>query len=178
VSAAVSEDIRQRAAQIRLLVLDVDGVLTDGCLYYGSEGETLKVFHVRDGAGIVALRKFGIVVAVISGRNSAMVERRMRELGVNYVKQGISDKQLALQELLQELNLAPQAVACVGDDIPDLPMFELAHLNVAVSDAHHQVCTAAHWITQLPGGRGAVREVCDLILSQQGAPLSKVGHQP
>lgn len=158
--------IRQRAAKIRLLVLDVDGVLTDGRLYFGADGEMLKAFHVRDGAGIVQLRKAGIDIAVISGRRSAAVDYRMQELGVRHVKQGVADKQVVLRELLSELNLSTQVVACMGDDTPDIPMFALAQLAVAVADAHPEVRATAHLITQLSGGQGAVREVCDLILSQ------------
>ena len=171
------EQLHERAAAIRLLVLDVDGVLTDGRLYFSAQGEALKAFHVRDGAGIVQLRKLGVMVAIISGRNSPAVDFRMRELGVSYVKQGISDKQAALQELLQEVNLSPQAVACVGDDTPDIPMLKLARLAVAVQDAHPQVRAAAHYITQLPGGQGAVREVCDLIISQLPAAQSVVSRE-
>src|SRR6267154_924980 len=171
------EQLHERAAAIRLLVLDVDGVLTDGRLYFSAQGEALKAFHVRDGAGIVQLRKLGVMVAIISGRNSPAVDFRMRELGVSYVKQGISDKQAALQELLQEVNLSPHAVACVGDDTPDIPMLELARLAVAVQDAHPQVRATAHYITQLPGGQGAVREVCDLIISQLPAAQSVVSRE-
>lgn len=173
-SALSRSEIQQRAAHIRLLVLDVDGVLTDGRLYFTAEGETLKTFHVRDGAGIVQLRKAGIQVAIISGRNSPAVSTRMKELGVAHVQQGIHDKQAALQSLLKELQLGPEYVACVGDDTPDIPMFEIAHLAIAVADAHPSVRAAAHHVTQTAGGSGAVREVCDLILqahtnTQRGA---------
>jgi 3-deoxy-D-manno-octulosonate 8-phosphate phosphatase (KDO 8-P phosphatase) len=157
----------QRAAGIRLLVLDVDGVLTDGRLYFTAEGETLKAFHVRDGAGIVQLRKSGIQVAIISGRDSAAVNKRMAELGVQHVKQGIHDKQAALGELLNSLQLSPASLACVGDDTPDLPMLQMAQLAVAVADAHPTVQAAAHYVTHTPGGLGAVREVCDLIFQAQ-----------
>jgi 3-deoxy-D-manno-octulosonate 8-phosphate phosphatase (KDO 8-P phosphatase) len=160
-------ELQQRAANIRLLVLDVDGVLTDGRLYFNADGETLKVFHVRDGAGMVQLRKAGIALAIISGRNSPMVSTRMKELGVTHVQQGIHDKDAALRSLLSELQLDAKQVACVGDDTPDLAMFNLAHLAVAVADAHPSVRTAAHYVTQLNGGLGAVREVCDLILQAQ-----------
>lgn len=172
VNAAITQipaEIRARAAQIRLLVLDVDGVLTDGRLYFGADGEALKAFHVRDGAGIVQLRKLGVAVAIISGRKSAAVDTRMRELGVSWVHQGVGDKRAVLQDLLQTLNISAAAVACVGDDTPDLPMFEIAHLSVAVQDAHPLVRAAAHFVTQLPGGLGAVREVCDLIAHQFAA---------
>ena len=160
-------EIQQRAAAIRLLVLDVDGVLTDGRLYFTAEGETLKGFHVRDGAGIVQLRKAGIQVAIISGRNSPAVSTRMKELGVAHIQQGIHDKQAALLNLLKELQITPECVACVGDDTPDIPMFDIAHLAIAVADAHPSVRAAAHYVTQISGGQGAVREVCDLILQAQ-----------
>jgi 3-deoxy-D-manno-octulosonate 8-phosphate phosphatase (KDO 8-P phosphatase) len=157
-------EVLQRAAHIRLLVLDVDGVLTDGRLYFSATGETLKVFHARDGAGIVQLRQAGIQVAIISGRNSPVVSKRMEELGVLHVQQGIHDKQAALQAILQQLQIGAEQLACVGDDTPDLAMLKLAHLAVAVADAHAAVRAAAHFVTQLNGGQGAVREVCDLIL--------------
>ena len=162
-------NIQQRAAQIRLLVLDVDGVLTDGRLYFSAEGEVLKTFHVRDGAGIVQLRRAGIEVAIISGRDSPMVTKRMNELGVKHVQQGIHDKQTALQTLLAELNLQTQQCACMGDDTPDVPMLQLAGLAIAVADAHPATLAAAHYITRLNGGLGAVREACDLILAAQVA---------
>jgi 3-deoxy-D-manno-octulosonate 8-phosphate phosphatase (KDO 8-P phosphatase) len=157
----------ERANDIRLLVLDVDGVLTDGRLIFSARGEEQKVFHVRDGAGIVQVLRAGLQVAVISGRQSKAVDKRMSELGVTWVRQGISDKLTALRELLDILALGPQAVASVGDDTPDLPIFEVARLAIAVADAHSSVKSQAHFITQANGGQGAVREVCDLILESQ-----------
>jgi len=155
---------QQRASAIQLLAVDVDGVLTDGRLYFGAEGETLKVFHVRDGAGLAQLRNAGIEIAIISGRNSAAVNVRMRELGIEHVHQGVKDKHAVLLQLKQQLHIQDNGIACVGDDTPDIPMFSLAHLAVAVADAHPKVRAAAHHITTLKGGKGAVREVCDLIL--------------
>jgi 3-deoxy-D-manno-octulosonate 8-phosphate phosphatase (KDO 8-P phosphatase) len=166
----VADTPQQRAADIRLLVLDVDGVLTDGRLYFSAQGEELKVFHVRDGAGIVQVLRAGIAVAVISGRDSRAVERRMTELGVSWVKQGVSDKLAALREILDILGLGPQAVACIGDDTPDLPLLANTRLGVAVADAHASVREKAHYVTRLPGGQGAVREVCDLLLAARGMP--------
>jgi 3-deoxy-D-manno-octulosonate 8-phosphate phosphatase (KDO 8-P phosphatase) len=168
----VADTPQQRAADIRLLVLDVDGVLTDGRLYFSPQGEELKVFHVRDGAGIVQVLRAGIAVAVISGRDSRAVERRMTELGVSWVRQGVGDKLASLRELLDILGLGPQAVACIGDDTPDLPLLEHARLGIAVADAHATVREAAHYVTRLPGGQGAVREVCDLLLAARGAAQS------
>ncbi len=157
----------ERANDIRLLVLDVDGVLTDGRLYFTARGEEMKCFHVRDGAGIVRLLRAGVQVAVISGRSSRAVERRMSELGVTWVRQGIEDKQAALRELLDILGLTVQSVACMGDDLADLPLFEVARLALTVADAHPSVRSRAHFITQASGGQGAVREVCDLIMESQ-----------
>ncbi|HUL18230.1 MAG TPA: HAD-IIIA family hydrolase [Steroidobacteraceae bacterium] len=154
---------------IELLVLDVDGVLTDGRLYFGPRGEALKVFHVRDGFGIVQLRRAGLEVAVISGRRSRMVSARCRELGVRHLYQGVSDKLAALQRLLARLKLPPSACACVGDDLPDLPLMRGVALSFAVADAHPAVRRAADVITRLPGGHGAVREVCDRLLARRPA---------
>ena len=147
----------ERANDVRLLVLDVDGVLTDGRLYFSARGEELKCFHVRDGAGIVQVLRAGLQIAVISGRQSRAVERRMSELGVTWIRQGVQDKLAALRELLDILALGPQAVASMGDDTADLPIFEIARLAIAVADAHPSVKSHAHFITQAPGGtrRGA-----------------------
>jgi 3-deoxy-D-manno-octulosonate 8-phosphate phosphatase (KDO 8-P phosphatase) len=150
---------------IQLLVLDVDGVLTDGRLYFGPRGEALKVFHVRDGQGIVQLRRAGLEVAVISGRRSRMVNARCRELGVRHLHQGVSDKGAVLQRLLARLKLPPAACACVADDLPDLPVMRSVALSFAVADAHPAVRRAADVVTRLPGGHGAVREVCDRLLA-------------
>lgn len=161
------DTLLERANDVRLLVLDVDGVLTDGRLYFSARGEQMKCFHVRDGAGIVRLLRAGLQVAVISGRSSRAVERRMSELGVTWVRQGIEDKQAALRELLEILGLTARSVACMGDDLADVPLLEAARLAVAVADAHPSVKSRAHFITQMSGGQGAVREVCDLILESQ-----------
>ena len=157
--------VLERARHIRLLALDVDGVLTDGRLYLSPAGEELKVFHVRDGSGLVAVQRAGIAVAIISGRDSAAVSRRAAELGIRHVRQGVADKGAVLDQLLAELAVEPAQTACVGDDTPDLPMLRRAGLAIGVADAHPALLEAAHWITHAPGGRGAVREVCDLLLS-------------
>lgn len=156
------------ARRLRLLVLDVDGVLTDGRLYFGADGEQLKVFHVRDGHGIKQVQAAGITVAVISGRKSAAVARRCRELGIRHVTQGAGDKAVALAALLGKLGIAATDMACVGDDTPDLAVFAPAALSFAVADAHPEVLAAADRITTLPGGLGAVREVCDALLAARG----------
>jgi 3-deoxy-D-manno-octulosonate 8-phosphate phosphatase (KDO 8-P phosphatase) len=165
----VTQDLLERARRVRVLVLDVDGVLTDGRLHITAQGEETKVFHVRDGSGIVAVQRAGITVAIISGRDSAAVTRRANELGIRHVFQGISDKRAALDALLAELGATPDALACVGDDTPDVPMLERATLAVAVADAHATARAAAHWTTPSAGGHGAVREVCDLLLSARAS---------
>ena len=150
---------------IRLLVLDVDGVLTDGRLYFGPRGEMLKTFDVRDGYGIVQLQRAGVRVAVLSGRRSPMVVVRCRELGVRHLHQGVADKLGVFARLCARLKLTPALCACVGDDLPDLPLMRAAALSFAVADAHREVRRAADVVTHLPGGRGAVREVCDHLLA-------------
>jgi 3-deoxy-D-manno-octulosonate 8-phosphate phosphatase (KDO 8-P phosphatase) len=154
---------------VRLLVLDVDGVLTDGRLYFGPRGESLKVFHVRDGFGLVQLRRAGLTVAVISGRRSPMVTVRCRELGITPVYQGVEDKLAVLMRLCARLKITPAECACIGDDLPDLPLMRAVAHSFAVADAHPQVLRAAGQVTRLPGGGGAVREVCDLLLAVPAA---------
>ena len=163
--------IRELAARVRLVIFDVDGVFTDGRLYYGSDGAELKAFHTRDGHGIKMLLKHGIQVAVISGRESAAVTRRVQELGIKYTFQGYDDKWPVYQQLLQQLAMPTQQVACVGDDLPDLPLMEASGLAIAVNDAHPTVRAGAHLCTQARGGEGAVREVCDLILTARTQPV-------
>lgn len=155
---------RKSAAAIRLLVLDVDGTMTDGRLYFGPRGEAFKVFHVRDGQGIKRLDAAGVQVAVISGRTSKMVSVRCRELGVEHVIQGAEDKVAAFEKLRKRLKIEASESACVGDDTVDVPLMKVVKLAFAVADAHREAIRAAHVVTSLPGGQGAVREVCDYIL--------------
>ena len=157
-----------RPSEVSLVVLDVDGVLTDGRLWYGPDGETLKAFDVRDGHGIKMLIAAGIGVAVISGRRSAAVTARMRELGVSDVAQGVSDKARALAELLKRNAIEAKRVACLVDDTPDLGLMHAVGLPAAVADAHPEVLAAADHVTKAPGGRGAVREFCDFLLASRG----------
>jgi 3-deoxy-D-manno-octulosonate 8-phosphate phosphatase (KDO 8-P phosphatase) len=166
--APYPEAVWTRARHIRLLILDIDGVLTDGRLYFDLKGETLKVFHVRDGHGIKMAQRAGLEVALLSGRRSDAAFHRARELGINRFYEGVRDKVAILEELLAALNLTAPEVAAVGDELVDLPLFHRVGLGVAVADAVPEVRAAAHWITTLPGGRGAVREVCDLLLKAQG----------
>jgi len=158
----------EKLKHIQLLLLDVDGVLTDGRLYFDAKGETLKVFHVRDGHGIKMAQRGGIEVAMVSGRRSDAAFHRARELGVSRFYEGVRDKVAILEELLAAMNLTPPQVAAVGDELVDLPLFHRVGLGVAVADAVPEVQAAAHWVTTLPGGQGAVREVCDLLLKAQG----------
>ena len=151
-------------ARIRLLVLDVDGVLTDGRLYFGARGEALKVFHVRDGHGIKLLMAAGVHVAAFSGRRSGAVAARMRELRVPHVVQACADKVAALHRLTEKLDLNPLDCACLCDDTPDLPLMSAVGLAAAVADAHPLVLSAAHWVARSAGGQGAVRELCDELL--------------
>jgi 3-deoxy-D-manno-octulosonate 8-phosphate phosphatase (KDO 8-P phosphatase) len=157
-----------RARRIRLLLLDVDGVLTDGRLYFGPKGEALKVFHVLDGHGLKMVRRAGIEVALLSGRRSDAAYHRARELNLSHFFEGLRDKVAILEDLRGSLKLTLQEVAMVGDDLVDLPVMSRVGLAVAVADAVPEVQAAAHWVTSLPGGRGAVREVCDLLLKAQG----------
>ena len=161
-------DVYQRAQTIRLLILDVDGVLTDGRLYFDAKGEALKVFHVRDGHGIKLAQRAGIEVALLSGRRSDAAYHRARELGINRFHEGLRDKVAVLEEIMAAMGIEASQVAMVGDDLVDLPIMSRAGLAVAVADAVPEVLAAAHWVTINPGGRGAVREVCDLLLKAQG----------
>jgi len=161
-------EVWERAQFIRLLLLDVDGVLTDGRLYFDAKGEALKVFHVRDGHGIKMAQQAGIEVAMLSGRRSDAAFHRAKELGVNRFYEGLRDKVAVLEELLAALHLDPRQVAMVADELVDLPVMTRVGLAVAVADAVPEVKAAAHWVTPLPGGRGAVRQVCDLLLQAQG----------
>jgi 3-deoxy-D-manno-octulosonate 8-phosphate phosphatase (KDO 8-P phosphatase) len=154
---------------IRLVVLDVDGVLTDGRLYFGDSGEALKAFHVRDGHGIRQIMAKDIHVAVISGRRSAAVASRCRELGIDYVQQGVENKLEAFAECCAHFGIGPRQALCVVDDTTDLALMKASAVAVAVADAHPEVLQAAHRVTQFEGGRGAVREVCDWLLAAQRA---------
>jgi 3-deoxy-D-manno-octulosonate 8-phosphate phosphatase (KDO 8-P phosphatase) len=163
----VNEVVRFQPAlrRVQLLVLDVDGVLTDGRLHYGPKGETLKVFHVRDGHGIKQVAGAGIAVAIISGRKSTAVARRARELGIRLVVQGSNDKLAALARLAQSRGITLEQCACVGDDTPDAPILAAAGLGIAVADAHGDALAAADLVTTRRGGDGAVREVCDWLIA-------------
>lgn len=162
------DPIQRRAAGVRLALFDVDGVLTDGRITLGDDGQEYKAFNVRDGHGLKMLMGAGIEVAILTGRRSRAVAHRMAELGIHEVIQGQTDKRAAFEDLLQRRGLGPEEVAYTGDDVIDLPILRRAGLAVAVADAHPLVRRHAHWITTHPGGRGAVRELCEAILEAHG----------
>ena len=166
----------QRAAQIRLVALDVDGVLTDGRLYYGPQGEALKVFDVRDGHGIKMLQAQGIEVAILSARSSEIVATRARELGIRRVLQGKGNKSAAWLELLQEAGVDPAHAGFIGDDLPDLPVLRTAGLAATVADARDEVKKVAHWVAPQDGGRGAVRALAEFILRAKGIAFAEMTH--
>ncbi|NLS43026.1 3-deoxy-manno-octulosonate-8-phosphatase KdsC [BEV proteobacterium] len=164
----VADRVLEKAQAIKLLICDVDGVLSDGLIYMGNQGEELKAFNVRDGYGIRCLLTSGIEVAIITGRSAPLVEDRCRTLGITHLYQGQSDKVLALRELLDTLSINADQVAYIGDDLIDWPVMAQIGLSVAVADAHHLLLPKADYVTKIAGGRGAVRELCDLILLAQG----------
>jgi 3-deoxy-D-manno-octulosonate 8-phosphate phosphatase (KDO 8-P phosphatase) len=158
----------QRAAGIRLLLLDVDGVLTDGSIIYLPDGIETKAFSTRDGLGIRLLQKAGVEVGIITARSSEVVKRRAENLGINLLYQGAGAKREVYEKIRAELGFTPEQVAYMGDDWLDLPVMTRVGLAAAVADAAPEVCEIAHYVTSRPGGRGAVREVCDLIVEALG----------
>ena len=164
----VSTRVMEQAANVRLLILDVDGVMSDGLIYMGNSGEELKAFNVRDGYGIRCALTSDIEVAIITGRKAKLLEDRCETLGINHLYQGQSDKLLAFQDLLDKLAIPAEQVAYVGDDLIDRPVMAKVGLSIAVADAHPLLIPRADYVTRIAGGRGAVREVCDLLLLAQG----------
>ncbi|WP_455199072.1 3-deoxy-manno-octulosonate-8-phosphatase KdsC [Kaarinaea lacus] len=164
----IMQDILEKAAQIKLVIFDVDGVLTTGALFYGDDGQEYKAFHSRDGHGMKMLQNSGVEVGIITGRTSKVVEHRMENLGIQHVYQGKLEKLPAFEELLEKLGLNPDEVAYVGDDVVDLPILTRVGLAIAVADAHELVKQHAHWQTPHGGGQGAARDVCELIMEARG----------
>jgi 3-deoxy-D-manno-octulosonate 8-phosphate phosphatase (KDO 8-P phosphatase) len=171
----VQNNILAKAKQIKLLVCDVDGVFSDGRIYLGNDGEELKAFHTKDGFGIKALGASGVDVAIITGRNSAIVANRMQALNVTHIIQGQEDKLPALIQLTKQLNINLNEVAYIGDDVPDLACIEAVGLGICVADGHPLVLRSADYTTFTHGGFGAVRETCDLIMQNQGSLTSASG---
>ncbi|OZI53212.1 KdsC family phosphatase [Bordetella genomosp. 4] len=168
VLARIPPAVRERAAAVRLMVFDVDGVLTDGSLYYGENGEELKRFHTLDGHGLRLLTEGGLKIALVTGRSGPIVSRRAAELGIADVMQGVRDKAGALTELAQRHAVALNQTGFMGDDIIDLPAMQRAGFAASVPNAPGYITQAAHWVASQPGGSGAVRECCDLLLASQG----------
>ena len=162
------QDIIQKAKQIRLVIFDVDGVLTDGRLFFDQNGIEYKSFNAKDGQGLKLLMQSGVQVAIISGRKSEAVKIRMKNLGIQHVYQGHENKIASFESLCKNLGIKPEQVAHVGDDLPDLAIMTRAGLAIAVQDAHQEVIKRADWQTQLAGGKGAAREVCDFVMEAQG----------
>ncbi|QRX84512.1 HAD family hydrolase [Glaciimonas sp. PAMC28666] len=172
----VPSDVLARAAQVKMMIFDVDGVLTDGGLLFGADGEALKRFNVLDGLGIKLLQQAGIITAIISARTSPIVSRRASDLGITHVYQGVHNKNVAFASLLADTNLTADVCGFIGDDIIDLPILSRACLAVSVPNGHQEVKSRVHYVTQVSGGFGAVREVCDLILRAQGKYDAALAH--
>jgi len=162
------QDIQAKAAQIRMVVFDVDGVLTDGRLFIGDDGQEYKAFNSKDGHGMRMLLDAGVDIGIITGRTSEVVRIRMESLGINLVYQGRREKLPAYEELKAATGLADEQIAFVGDDVVDLPVMRRAGLAVCVQDAHNLVKQHAHWITPSRGGYGAARDVCELLMDARG----------
>jgi 3-deoxy-D-manno-octulosonate 8-phosphate phosphatase (KDO 8-P phosphatase) len=165
----VEKSLVERCARIEMLVLDVDGVLTDGRIVYTDAGQELKAFHVRDGSGLKLWTTLGKKAGIITGRRSAIVERRAQELGIGAVIQGADDKGAALRKMLEAVGMKPEQACAVGDDIVDVPVLRTCGLAVAVADACAEAAEDADYVTHAKGGNGAVREVIELILRAQGS---------
>lgn len=163
-----NKSLLNRARKIRLLILDVDGVMTDGSIILDNDGNEYKAFHVRDGQGIKMLQREGIHVAIITGRNSSVVKRRADELGIKEVYQKCHSKAAAYERLLKKIGVTDEETACIGDDIVDIPLFKRSALPIAVADAAKEAKAESVMVTESRGGRGAVREVTDFILKAKG----------
>ena len=165
--ARIEPALRERLARLKLMVFDVDGVLTDGALWYTEQGETIKRFHALDGHGLKMLAVSGIKVALVTGRESPIVARRAAELGIGAVMQNVRDKGAALKALIAREGLKLEQAGFMGDDLIDLPAMQLAGFAASVPDAPAYLTQAAHWVSERRGGQGAARECCDLILAAQ-----------
>jgi 3-deoxy-D-manno-octulosonate 8-phosphate phosphatase (KDO 8-P phosphatase) len=164
----IEPETERRIARLKLILMDCDGVLTDGRITLLSDGDEQKSFHTRDGHGLVLLHRAGLKSGIISGRTSNAVERRARDLGISYVRQGALDKISVFNELISATSVEESEVAFIGDDVTDVPLMRRVGFAVAVADAAEETRLAAHYTTTLPGGFGAVREACELILKTQG----------
>lgn len=163
-----SDDIIKKAEKVNMLILDVDGVLTDGRIIYDNEGRELKFFHVRDGHGLKLLSRYGIKTGIITGRSSSIVDKRAGELGIEFVFQNVKDKKMVIDQIFKEQQVKPEEIAYVGDDIVDIPVFKRVGLRITVPDAPYEVRKEVDYITLNYAGKGAVREVCEIILKAKG----------
>lgn len=163
------ESLESLAQRIELIVFDVDGVLTDGSLFIGDDGQEYKAFNSKDGHGIRMLHDAGVKSAILTGRKSAVVEHRAKDLGIDLVMQGYRDKRPAFVELLAQTGLSADVIAYVGDDVVDLPVMTQVGFAIAVNDAHPMVKRHAHWTTAAKGGCGAAREVCEFLIQSRGS---------
>ena len=161
-------EIVARAAKIKLIVFDVDGVLTDGSLYLSDDGQETKAFFALDGHGLKMLKRSGVEIAIITGRHSQLMHHRVKNLGIEHLYQGVEDKLEAFAELTKKLGYSSEQVAAMGDDVVDLPMMRRSGLSITVPGALERVKQYAHYVTRLPGGKGAAREVSELIMRAQG----------
>jgi 3-deoxy-D-manno-octulosonate 8-phosphate phosphatase (KDO 8-P phosphatase) len=164
----MNSEVQERATRIQLLLMDCDGVLTDGRIWIFENGEEQKGFHTRDGLGIDLWHRAGLRSGIISGRRSSAVETRGRTLGMSFIIQGHENKAQAFADVLEQAGVAPAEVAYIGDDLNDIPLMLQSGLGIAVADAAHETREHAHYVTKAPGGFGAVREVIELILKSQG----------
>ena len=162
------EQLNETAKKIELVIFDVDGVLTDGSLFIGDDGQEYKAFNSKDGHGIRMLQECGVGAAILTGRQSEVVRHRTRDLGIELVMQGYRDKRPAFEALLKETGLTPEVIAYVGDDVVDLPVMKQVGLAIAVADAHPMVLEHADWVTRASGGRGAARDVCEFLMRARG----------
>jgi 3-deoxy-D-manno-octulosonate 8-phosphate phosphatase (KDO 8-P phosphatase) len=165
----MQDDAVARASSVRLMIFDVDGILTDGSLHYGPDGEVIKTFNVLDGHGIKLLQQSGVATAIISARKSEIVARRAGDLGIQHLFQGVHDKRAAFEQLLAQTGIAASACGFIGDDVIDLPILSRIVFAASVPNAHPEVKARVHYITQAQGGRGAARELCDFIMRAQGS---------
>jgi 3-deoxy-D-manno-octulosonate 8-phosphate phosphatase (KDO 8-P phosphatase) len=162
------QDIISKARHIKLLICDIDGVMTDGHLFFSDDGKEYKAFHARDGLGIMMLQRSGIPLAIITARSSEVVTHRMKNLNIKFVFQGQLNKVKAFEQLSQQLQLSNQQIAYIGDDLVDWPVMKQVGLSIAVADAHPRIKELANWITEHKGGQGAVRDACELLMRAQG----------
>ena len=171
---SIDQHLSKIVQEIKLIIFDIDGVLTNGTLFLGDDGQEYKAFNSRDGHGIRMLLECGLNAAIITGRKSEVVKHRMQDLGVTTVFQGYRDKRPAFQDLLAQTGLNPEQIAYMGDDVVDLPVMKQVGLAIAVNDAHPFVLEHAHWITDKSGGTGAAREAIEMILQTQGLLQEKL----